>query len=99
MSGQQFELKIDTDRLINNPSNRDLNFGVLIIKKLYEQLKIPEFIRTHRHSKAKYDLNAILCYLTCMKIIFPDSKRATYMDSKHVYGMDIALTFRTCTRH
>lgn len=88
-SRQQFELRIDTDRLINNPSNRDLNYGVLVIKKLYEQLRIPEFIRVHRKSKAKYDLNAILCYLTCMKIIFPDSKRATYMDSKHVYGMDI----------
>lgn len=90
-SGQQFELSIDTDRLINNPSNRDLNFGALVIKKLYEQLKIPEFIRMHRSSKAKYDLNAILCYLTCMKIIFPDSKRATYMNSKHVYGMDICF--------
>ena len=51
-SRQQFELRIDTDRLINNPSNRDLNYGVLVIKKLYEQLRIPEFIRVHRKSKA-----------------------------------------------
>ena len=90
-SNKQFELKIDTDRLINNPANRDLNYGVFILRKLYETLNIPDFIRTHRASKAKYDLNAILCYLTCMKVIFPDSKRATYMDSKHVYGMDVSF--------
>lgn len=86
-----FELVIDTNTLIHNSSNRDLNYGVSIIRQIYEQLQIPQFVKTHRVSKAKYDLNAILCYLTCMKIIFPDSKRATYMSSGHVYGMDTSF--------
>ena len=91
---QPFELFIDTNRKINDPANRDMNYGVLILRKLYEQLHIPEFIKAHRNSRAKYDLNEILCYLTCMKIIFPDSKRATYMNSKHIFGMDISFNLQ-----
>lgn len=87
-ASQKISLSIDMNKAINDSSNRDLNYGPFIIKQLYEQLHIPEFLKDNRISKAKYDLNAILCYLTGMKIIFPDSKRATYMDIDHVFGMD-----------
>ena len=87
-SDQKISLSIDMDKLINDPSNRDLNYGSFIVKQIYDQLNIPAFISKHRKSKAKYNLNDILCYLTCMKIIFPDSKRATYMDIDHIFGMN-----------
>ena len=93
-ASQKISLSIDINKSINDPSNRDLNYGPFIIKQLYDQLHIPEFLKSHRSSKAKYDLNAILCYLTGMKIIYPDSKRATYMDIDHIFGMDSSFNLQ-----
>ena len=93
-SSQKISLSIDMNKSINDPSNRDLNYGPFIIKQLYDQLHIPEFLKSNRSSKAKYDLNAILCYLTGMKIIYPDSKRATYMDIDHIFGMDSSFNLQ-----
>ena len=86
-SNQKISLSIDMDKLINDPSNRDLNYSPFVLKQLYDQLNIPAFFAEQRRSRAKYDLNSILCYLTCMKIVFPDSKRATYMDLDHIFWM------------
>lgn len=93
-STQKIPLSIDMNKDINDPTNRDLNYGPYILKQLYDQLNIPKFIKENRNSKAKYDLNAILCYLTGMKIIFPDSKRATYMDIDHIFGMDASFNLQ-----
>ena len=93
-SNQKISLSIDMDKLINDPSNRDLNYSPFVLKQLYDQLNIPAFFAEHRHSRAKYDLNSILCYLTCMKIVFPDSKRATYMDLDHIFGMDASFNLQ-----
>lgn len=90
-SEQKTSVEIDMDKLINDATNKDLNYSPFVIKQLYEQLNIPAFIKLRRHSKAKYDLNAILCYLVTMKIVFPDSKRATYMDIDHIFGMDASF--------
>ena len=87
-SGEKISLSIDMDKSIDDPSNRDLNYAPFMLKQIYDQLKIPAFIKSHRNSKAKYDLNAILYYLTAMKIIYPDSKRATYMSIDHVFGIE-----------
>ena len=93
-SSQKISLNIDMNKNINDATNRDLNYGPYILKQLYNQLHIPEFIKKNRDSRAKYDLNDILCYLTGMKIIFPDSKRATYMDIDHVFGMDASFNLQ-----
>lgn len=90
-ANQKIELTINMNKPINDPSNKDMNYGPYIIKQIYDQLRIPEFLKENRNSRAQYDLNAILCYLTGMKIIYPDSKRATYMSIDHVYGMDASF--------
>ena len=91
LSSQKISLNIDMNKDINDPTNKDLNYGVYIVTQIYDQLHIKEFLRKHRNSKARYDLNAILSYLTCMRIVFPDSKRATYMDIDHIYGMEASF--------
>ena len=87
-TGEKISLSIDMNKAIDDPSNRDLNYAPFMLKQIYDQLKIPDFIKLHRNSKAKYDLNAILCYLTAMKIINPDSKCATYMSIDHIFGIE-----------
>ena len=88
-ANEKISLTIDVDKPINDPSNRDLKYGPFIIKQIYNQLHIPEFIQKNRNSKATYDLNEILCYLTCMKLISPYSKRSTYMDIHHVFQRSV----------
>ena len=84
-SREKIAISIDAGKAINDASNRDLNYGPYMIRQIYKQLHIPEFLEANRDSRAKYDLNAVLSYLTGMKILYPDSKRATYMDIAHIY--------------
>jgi hypothetical protein len=44
-ANEKISLTIDVDKPINDPSNRDLKYGPFIIKQIYNQLHIPEFIQ------------------------------------------------------
>ena len=83
---------IDTSRKINDPSNRDLMFGPVIVDSITQELRIPQTIRNIRSSKATYDLASILRYLVALRIVDPDSKRSNFMDSRHTYGMNVEFT-------
>lgn len=78
----------DTSRSLNDPLNRDLNYGFFILEGIYNQLDFVDFFKKHRTSKATYDLEAIFKYLFLMQVIFPDSKRSEYMDIDHIYLSD-----------
>ncbi|MEG1169703.1 MAG: IS1634 family transposase [Erysipelotrichaceae bacterium] len=78
----------DTSRSLNDPLNRDLNYGFFILEGIYNQLDFVDFFKKHRTSKATYDLEAIFKYLFLMQVIFPDSKRSEYMDIHHIYLSD-----------
>lgn len=85
-------LTIDKTKKINDISNRDYNYGPYLIDRIYEQLGITKMLDKIRNSKAKYSLDEIFRYLIAMRITWPDSKRGSYMDSKHIYGMKTSFT-------
>ena len=86
-SKKELSIHIDFSKKNNDTSNRDYNYSVLLLSSLYKQLKLDAFFEANRDSKAEYDLNEIFRYLLFMSLLSPDSKRATYMDIDHIYGM------------
>ena len=84
-------ITIDTTRKINDPSNRDLMYGPLLIDSVLQELNLPQLVKKIRTSKAKYNLDAILRFLVALRIVDPDSKRSSFMDSRHTYGMNVGF--------
>lgn len=93
-----FPIRIDPNRKIFDPDNRNYKYGPFLMEGIYDSLKLPSFIRDIRKSKARYDLNAILSYLIAMRIVFPDSKRSSFMDHRHIYGMDSSFSLNDIYR-
>ena len=86
-------LNIDLDMKNRDKRNVSQNYGYIFIEKIYNLLRIPQFFVQRRNSRATYDLNGIFFFLTTMRILEPDSKRATFMGSQNLYmkKFDFAL--------
>lgn len=82
-------LPIDFSMKNHDPKNRRLNYGCLLIHKAYCLLGIPDFLRSHRLSRASYDLERIFFLLVAMRILDPDSKRASFMAKDTFYQMEV----------
>ena len=78
-------IAIDTNKKIDDISNRDLNFGPSLLDNIYDLLKLDKTIDGLRDSKAEYDLKKIFRFLIKMQVIRPDSKRSLFMDIDHIY--------------
>jgi transposase len=62
----------------NTKKEKDKNYGYFFLEKIYEDLKISEFIKHYNSkSKRKYNLNEILKLLVYGRILNPASKKAT----------------------
>lgn len=79
-------INLDFSAKNKDKSNLSRNYGALFIEKIYNLLQLPQFFADQRIYKADYDLNAIFFFLTVMRILDPDSKRATFMGAETLYG-------------
>lgn len=71
--------------------NRRLNYGYRFIDSVYQLLGIPEFIRkyaTLSGFRGSYSLDEIFRLLVIMRIMEPDSKRASAQRQNGLYGWD-----------
>ncbi|QSZ28213.1 IS1634 family transposase [Aceticella autotrophica] len=64
--------------ILANSFNRK-NFGYAALSKIYHELDVDTFLRNRqRHSKEKYDANAIMKLLVFSRLLYPASKKKTY---------------------
>ena len=65
--------------------NEQKNLGYIVLKKLYEELGINNFLNVKQKKfKTNYNLNDIFSLLVFSRILFPASKKETY-ENKHIY--------------
>lgn len=70
--------------------NRKLNYGYKFIEAVYDLLKIDPFIKEYEKKnkfRGEYPLGDILKFLVILRILNPDSKRATFQLKNGFYGM------------
>lgn len=89
---KQIDIGFVSGRKINDVSNRDLYYAPFLLEILYRKLKLEEFFKKNRKSKAEYDLNSIFKYLVSMRCMSADSKRSTYANLEHVYLAEKGFT-------
>ena len=67
------------NELIPTNSVNRKNFGYAALSKIYHELQIDTFLKNRqRHSKEKYDANAIMKLLVYSRLLYPASKKKTY---------------------
>ena len=72
-------IKKNNKKIINSNINNKFNVGYLFLQKLYNQLKINDICNNIQEKyKFQFDLNEILSYLVCARIIYPSSKLETF---------------------
>ena len=68
----------DSDRLCIGDDLRK-NFGYTALSRIYHELGIHTFLTNRqRHSKERYDANAIMKMLVYSRLLFPASKKSSY---------------------
>ena len=69
----------DTNKLIERNKPNQLNIGYLFLQHIYYELKLNEVCFEIKDKLAiKFDLNKILAQLIYTRILFPNSKKASY---------------------
>ena len=64
-----------------------LNYGMLVLSKLYHELEIDYFVNNRRrYTKASFNHNTILQTLVYGRILFPESKLGTWRKRNRLIG-------------
>jgi len=88
-------IEVASNMLMYCKENRRQNYGYKFLEAVYDMLKIDSFIddfkKTHRF-RGEYSPSDIFKFLVLLRILRPDSKRATYQMKDGFYGMRTDFT-------
>lgn len=74
--------------------NRKLNYGYKFLESVYKALGIPEFIRSYEKVsgfRGSYSIDETFKYLVLLRLLSPDSKRASVQRQNAFYGWEPKL--------
>ena len=75
--------------------NRRYNYGYKFFEAVYNKLRIGEFINGYLKSngfRGDYDVSQIFKFLVILRLLSPDSKRASFQLKNNLYGMATSFT-------
>ena len=76
----------DSDRLSVSDTSLRRNFGYAALSRIYHQLGIHTFlINRQRHSREKYDANAIMKLLVYSRLLYPSSIKAAFENRERFF--------------
>lgn len=76
----------DSDRLSVSDTSLRRNFGYAALSRIYHQLGIHTFlINRQRHSREKYDANAIMKLLVYSRLLYPSSIKASFENRERFF--------------
>ena len=89
-------LRIEADGTLRmySEGNRRQNYGYKYLEAVYDMLRVGEFIESHLEKnrfRGAYHPAEIFKFLVLMRILSPDSKRASFQMKDGFYGMDIGF--------
>jgi len=88
-------IEVASNALMYSEENRRLNYGYKFLEAVYDLLKINSFIKGYEKShrfRGDYSPSDIFKFLVLLRILRPDSKRATCQMKDGFYGMRTDFT-------
>ena len=95
--GVPLRIEASATALMYGEENQRQNYGWRFLEAVYDMLDIDGFIERFlagRHFRGKYPVAQIFKYLVVMRILTPDSKRATTQAKDMLYGLDAGFTLQ-----
>jgi transposase len=84
---------IGTAKMYGGESRRQ-NYGYKYLSAIYDMLGIDAFIADYEQAssfRGKYSLAQIFKFLVLLRVLYPDSKRASFQMKNELYSMDIGF--------
>lgn len=95
---KEYTIKNLNTKIIDDDISRK-NLGYIILKKIYSELGLSSFLSTKQKKlKIEYDLNSIFELLVYSRILFPNSKLATY-NNKDAFFENFNFSEQNCIVH
>ena len=94
-------IKISKTEKMYCKENQRQNYGYKFLENIYDSLQITSFIQNYEKGhpfRGKYSLSDIFKFLVLVRILRPDSKRATYQIKNNFYGMHTDFTLQDIYR-
>lgn len=88
-------IEVSSNALMYSEENRRLNYGYKFLEAVYDLLKINSFIKGYEKShrfRGEYSPSDIFKFLVLLRILRPDSKRASCQMKDGFYGMRTDFT-------
>ena len=88
-------IEVASNALMYSPENRRLNYGYKFLEAVYDLLEIDSFIKGYEKShrlRGEYSPRDIFKFLVLLRILRPDSKRASWQMKDGFYGMRTDFT-------
>lgn len=88
-------IEVSTGTKMYSVENRSYNYGYKFFEAVYTDLYIEDFIKSYLNAKGfrgNYDPAKIFKFLVMLRLLSPDSKRASFQMKETLYGMDTDFT-------
>lgn len=88
-------IEVASNKLMYCEENRRQNYGYKFLEAVYDLLEINSFIKAYEKAhrfRGEYSLGDIFKFLVLVRILRPDSKRATFQMKDGFYGMRTGFT-------
>jgi transposase len=94
-------IEVPSNAKMYSETNRRQNYGYKFLEAIYERLAISEFIEDYYDadgSQCEYSVSDIFKFLVLLRILCPDSKRASCQMKNNFYGMKTDFTLQDMYR-
>ncbi len=94
-------IEVAGNALMYSKGNRKLNYGYKFLEAIYNLLEIDSFIEDYEKKnkfRGEYSIKDIFKFLSLLRILNPDSKRASSQIKKGFYGMQTNFTLQDIYR-
>jgi hypothetical protein len=88
------KIEASTTAKMYGVENRRYNYGYKFFEAIYDSLQINEFVSNYlkvNKFRGKYEPATIFKFLVMLRLLSPDSKRASFQMKDNFYGMDTSF--------
>lgn len=80
LNDEMVNITVDKNKQLDRNETNRKNYGHVVFSKIYHELEIDRFLKNaRRHENFKFNTDAIMRLLVYTRLLFPGSKRASYL--------------------